>query len=273
MRSQTATHTAQKPTPIARLAHRGLTTVAAENTLAAFADALAAGAQWLEIDVNTTVDGVPIVFHDPFLDRLTSRSGLVRNVPWKEIQQLKLEGGYSIPSLAEVLETFPDAQFNIDMKDAASAVTVPRELERLNQLPRVRITSFIEKNRRVAYRSLKGYGLENKVTLGASELSMVALYAASFIHPKMWSVIAAVTRGQVAPIDAVQIPLTYRLWGRTWKVLTPRLLKTAHAQGYEVHIWTIDDPQQMRELIDAGVDGIVTNRADILSQVLEEIGR
>ncbi|MBM7051667.1 MULTISPECIES: glycerophosphodiester phosphodiesterase family protein [unclassified Rothia (in: high G+C Gram-positive bacteria)] len=264
---------AEQRQTIERFAHRGFSLNAPENTLASFKDALDAGTQWLEIDVNTTVDGVPIVFHDPFLNRLTGHFGLVRNTPWKEIKELELEGGHRIPSLAEALEAFPEASFNIDMKDAASAITVPRVLSQVKKLPRVRITSFTERTRKAAYRSLAFYGLQDQVTLGASELSMTFLYLSSLIHPKMWSVISAKTNNWVAPIDAVQIPLTHNWLGKTWQVLTPRLLETAQTAGYQVHIWTIDEAERMRELIELGVDGIITNRTDILSRVLKELGR
>lgn len=263
-------HHKLQTTHIERLAHRGLTLDAPENSLAAFAAALSAGTDWLEIDVNTTRDGVPIVFHDPILDRMTDSSGLIAHKTWAEIRELTLPGGYKIPTLQETIDAFPHASFNIDMKDVASAETVPQVLASLTHLPtRVRITSFVEKNRKLAYRNLRKHGLDQVVTLGASELSMIILYLLSLVHPRLWDAYSRLGRPWLAPIDVVQVPLTRKVFGRTWKVLTPQLLKTARNNGYQVHIWTVDDPDTMRELIDLGVNGIVTNRCDVLTQIIE----
>lgn len=72
----------------------------------------------------------------------------------------------------------------------------------------------------------------------------------------------------VGEFDALQIPATSKLWGLNFAVLTPALLDTAHRHGIRVDIWTVDNPERMRQLIDRGVDGIVTNRVDLLGEVL-----
>src|SRR4051812_49123563 len=101
---------------------------APENTLAAFAAATSLGFRHLETDVHLTSDGVLIAFHDEQLDRVTDRTGVIRDLPWTEVRRARIGGTEPIPTMAELLEAFPDAQFNIDTKTDDAVVALAHTL-------------------------------------------------------------------------------------------------------------------------------------------------
>ena len=229
------------------LAHRGLAVEVDENTLAAFAAALAAGAQIIETDVQATRDGVAVLFHD---DALPS-GVLVREVSVSQLQAEELPRGGTVPTLAEALRAFPNAKFNIDLKsadaisDAISAIYIAGAVER------VLVTSFSGRRRREAVRRLPG------VATSASATIVVAAVLAGKLG---WG---AVMKWVLRDIDAVQIPETVLRLTTT----TPPMVRRWHAAGVEVHVWTINEEMAMQRLIAAGVDGIVTDRCDVAHRV------
>lgn len=229
------------------LAHRGLALGAPENTLLAFLKALAAGATHLETDVHTSADGVAIVSHDPDLQRLVHREAKVGDLTVDELQQIDLGVGQTFCTLAEALETFPEAHFNIDIKDDRSAVTATSAVMRAGAAGRVLITSFSQTRRRAALDLLPG---------AASSASMRGVIAA-VIAAKVGA--ASRVAAALADVVAVQVPM--RQSGI--RIVTPRFIDTVHAAGREVHVWTVNDVAAMTELLDAGVDGLITDRADL----------
>lgn len=254
---------------LTRYSHRGLTTHHTENTLEALAEALQAGAHWLEIDVNTSKDGVVLVFHDPTLERLTGNPQAISQLTYQQIQEITLPGGEKIPTLEETLTTFPTANFNIDLKDAASAHAIGPLLHKTQAWNRIRLTSFSEDRLALARTSIGQEPHQENLRWGMSEKTITLFYFTAHTLPFTWPLLQKLLAPATVQADAFQIPLTYTLAGRTIKVLTPRFLKTAHRYGYQVHVWTIDDPQQMQELAKQGVDGIITNRVDLLTQLTE----
>jgi glycerophosphoryl diester phosphodiesterase len=246
-----------------RLAHRGSRVLWPENTMVAFQGAVDLGYRYLETDVHLTRDGRVVVFHDHDLERLTNGIGKVWEWPWADLRFLDaahtwgpddgfpLRGtGAGIPLLEDLLATFPDCLVNIDLKQAGIEEPVAAEVARLGAEERVLIGSFFDRRIR-RFRRASGHRVATSA--GPSEVAG-ALVAARLGRPA------------AGPSDALQIP---ERAGRV-QLVTPRLIKAAHRTGKHVHVWTVNDPAEMHRLLDMGVDGIVTDRPDLLNRVLDE---
>jgi glycerophosphoryl diester phosphodiesterase len=223
-----------------------------ENTLAAFTHAVALGYRYLETDVHVTRDGVLVAFHDALLDRVSDRAGSLEDLDLASLRAVRV-GGEHIPALAELVDAFPDALFNLDLKaDAAVAPLAAFVAERGLQ-DRVLIGSF-SRRRLSRFRRLAG----PRVPTCASPAEV----AAYVVLP------GRVARRLAPRVAALQVP--HRV-GRL-PVTTSRLVRRAHAVGVPVHVWTVDDPGEMRQLLARGIDGLMTDRTDILASVLRERG-
>lgn len=240
------------PTGPRVLAHRGLALEAPENTLLAFAHALARGVEYLETDVHASSDGIAMVAHDPDLSRVLHRPEKVGDLTAAELAQLDLGEGQHMPTLAEALEAFPDARFNIDLKVAAAIPSTVDTIRALGAERRVLLTSFSERRRRAALAALPAVA-----TSASGPVFAGALLAASV---RGGPAVRRLLRG----IQAVQIP--ERALGMD--TLSPARLRQYHAAGVEVHVWTINDVETMHRLLGLGVDGIVTDRADLAIDVV-----
>ncbi|MGI8457999.1 MAG: glycerophosphodiester phosphodiesterase family protein [Propionibacteriaceae bacterium] len=251
--------------PFLALAHRGGAqygpNLHRENTRHAFDQAYALGYRWFETDVHATADGVLLAFHDDRLDRVTAGHGLIGDLPYAAVQDELIGGQDPIPTLDELLDAFPDVRFNIDAKAPPAVPLLARAIANHEAYDRVCVSSF--GIRRLHHlRRLLG----PRVASAASSLGVG------------WNRFApAATRLLGSPAPALQMPLTFTLptpggRGRVIDALTPALLRTAHAAGKQVHIWTVDDATVMHDLIDRGIDGIFTDRIDTLKDVLVERG-
>jgi glycerophosphoryl diester phosphodiesterase len=227
-----------------------------ENTEYAFGQAVALGYRYLETDVHATADGVLLAFHDPRLDRVTDRTGVVAQLPYAEVKEALIGGQDPIPTLAELFVRFPQARFNIDAKSDAAVDILADTIEEHEAYDRVCLSSFgVQRLHRLRRR------LGRRVATAAT------------MHGVAWNVFApAFTRLLNTPAPALQMPRDSLVLGRSRRVLTPALVKAVHRAGKQVHVWTIDDAVVMEELIDAGVDGIFTDRIDTLKAVLEQRG-
>ncbi len=237
------------------LAHRGLATEAPENTLLAFAHALAVGVTHLETDVHASRDGVAVIAHDSELERVAGRPGAVADLDARALGQLDLGGGHGMPSLDEALEAFPEARFNIDVKSAAAIAPTAEAVRRHRAEHRVLLTSFSEKRRAAAVRLAPGVAS----SASGARFATALLAARLGLHP--------VARAALAGLHAVQIP--ERALGI--ETTAPPLLRAFQGAGLEVHVWTVNDPATMRRLLERGVDGIVTDRADLAVEVLRSL--
>ncbi len=233
------------PTPRV-FAHRGLHTTAPENTASSFRAAIEIGVTYIETDVVGSKDGVAVISHDTTLDRISDRTGRLADFTATELASVDV-GGEGFITLAQALEQFPTARFNIDVKDAAAISGVVSAVRDANALNRVLVTSFSASRRRATVAQLPG----------------VASSAAS----SEFLAIAAMTRLGLTPplprIHALQIP--ERAYGMTF--VTEQLVERYHRAGLEVHVWTVNDEATMRRLLGLGIDGIVTDRADIALDV------
>lgn len=229
------------------IAHRGLSLDVPENTLAAFQAAVAVGAEILESDIHLSLDGQVIVAHDPDLHRLTGRQGLVSEHTAAQLTQMDLGGGHGFSLLSDVLEALPEHRFNIDLKEFAVVDAFVDVITQMRAHERVLIASFDEKTRRAACAKLPG------VPSSASPPHVLEGKFRSWLGLPMdsWAVPESIV--------ALQVPPTY--FGLS--LVTPSLIRAAHAKGLEVHVWTIDDAPTMQRFWDMGVDGIITDRSDI----------
>lgn len=236
------------------LAHRGLITAAGEasgiweNSAASFAAAHAAGIQYIETDCQVTADGDVVLFHDASVERLLGDPRPVREVRTRELRAVFADHG-GLLSVGEALASFPDVRLNIDVKtDAATGLLGPVLVEDTH---RVLVTSFSDARRRAAVAAVLRAGASLRPAMSGGRRTIAAVRALSTLglSPARF----------LRDIDALQIPERYG----AAKVLTPALVRAAHRQGTEVHAWTINDPEAMLRLVGAGVDGVVTDRADI----------
>ena len=240
--------------PLPRIiAHRGLAIEAPENTLLAFLRALNAGATHLETDVHASADGVAVISHDPDLSRVAGRSVRVDQLTMAELRRIQLGDGQSFSSLAEALDAFPDARFNIDIKDAGSAAPAAAAILKARATDRVLITSFDEKRRLAAVDALPGVASSASVTR----------FLPAIASAKAGSVRGA--RRALRGLVAVQVP--ERQSGL--RLVSRRTVRILHAAGVEVHVWTVNDPADMTRLLDLGVDGLVTDRCDVLKALVD----
>lgn len=238
--------------PIA-FAHRGGAEAHPENTERAFRHAVELGYTHLESDVHVTRDGVAIAFHDDRLDRVTDRAGLIAELDWAEVRQAKVDGTESIMRLDELFEAFPDARLNLDPKHGAAVEPLADTILRMDAVERVMVGSFSD--RRIAeVRRLVGDDLA--ISAGPRQIVAITLRSRGVPTPARW-------------FHALQVPVAMR----GVPIVTPRLVAHAHEQGTQVHVWTINDPDEMRRLLDLGVDGIMTDRPAELRAVLEERGQ
>ncbi|HEU0206805.1 MAG TPA: glycerophosphodiester phosphodiesterase family protein [Pseudolysinimonas sp.] len=234
------------------LAHRGLAVDAPENTLLAFAQALAVGATHLETDVHASADGVAILSHDPDLFRLTGRQMRIDHLTASELTRIGLGHSQTFATLPAALEAFPDARFNIDIKAPAAVIPTIEAIRTAGAEHRVLIGSFSNARRLAVVRKLPGVA-----TSVSSRGAVIATWAGALG-------LSPVTRWALRGVQAVQLP--ERILGVS--TTSPRVIAAFHSADVEVHIWTINDPVVMNRLLDAGVDGIVTDRADLALEVL-----
>lgn len=241
------------------LAHRGLITAAGEdsgvweNTAASFAAAHAAGVEYIETDCQVTADGDVVLFHDATLDRLVSDPRAVREVRTRELRSIFADHG-GLLTVAEALASFPQIRFNIDVKTGAAAGLLGPIL--VDDTERVLVTSFSDADRRATVAAVLRAGAARRPATSGGSRTIAALRALSAVHLPVGRVLREV--------DAVQIPERRG----ALRVLTPALLRAAHQAGVEVHAWTVNDPATMSRLVGLGVDGIVSDRADVALSAL-----
>lgn len=241
------------PRPLA-FAHRGgagfAPNVGIENSIAAFANAVTLGYTHVETDVHATSDGIAVAFHDDRLDRVADAVGAIGELRWAQVSEARIGGREPIPTLAETLATFPTLNLNIDLKSDAVVEPALAAIRAAGAERRVCLGSFDERRIRRAYKLADGRIAVSHSTFGT--------LAVKLLRP------AAIARALAGPGVALQIPETFR----GTRIVTARLVERAHALGNDVHVWTIDDAEEMSRLLDLGVDGIVTDRPDILRDVL-----
>jgi glycerophosphoryl diester phosphodiesterase len=248
-------------------AHRGGAGEAPENTLPAFATAIALGYRYLETDVHLTRDGVLVAFHDARLDRVTDRSGAIAELGIADVEAADAghaftpDGGRSfpfrgagirVPRLEELLVRWPDARINIDPKSDAGVTPLVELIKRMAAWDRVCIGSFSDR-RLARVRSLSGG--RACTSMGPRAVTVARAVATSGWMPRQGA-------------DCVQVPVRFGRVG----IVTARFIRAAHRARLPVHVWTINDEATMHQLLDLGVDGVMTDQLALLRDVLAARG-
>ena len=241
------------PAPLA-FAHRGGAADGDENTVAAFARAIALGYRYVETDVHATADGVAVVFHDQTLQRVTGQRGRIAELRWADLASVRVGGAAVVPRLDEVLGAWPQVRFNVDVKSDPGVEPAVAAVTRAGAADRVLLASFSDA-RLTRLRALAGPKVASSLGMrGVARLRMASLHGRSLRLPP--SVVAA------------QVPVRY---GRI-PVVDRRFLGYCHRLGLQVHVWTIDEPAHMHDLLDLGVDGIMTDHVGVLRDVYRSRG-
>jgi glycerophosphoryl diester phosphodiesterase len=237
------------PLPLA-FAHRGGAAGGLENTMAAFARAVDMGYRYVETDVHATSDGRLVAFHDRTLDRTTDLVGAIAELTWEQVAGARVGAGGSVPLLVDVLGTWPQLRLNIDVKSDAAVGPLVDTIRHTGAIDRVCVGSFSD-TRLAKVRAALGPAL--CTSLGPK--GVLRLRAASLLGGRGAGAAARVPCAQVPPRAA------------TLPVVDERFVDRAHRLGMQVHVWTIDDPDEMNRLLDLGVDGIMTDELATLREV------
>lgn len=256
------------PPPLV-LGHRGAAGEMPENTLPSFERALARGAHVLESDVHVTRDGVPVLIHDPVVDRTTDGSGRVDDLSWEDLRRLDAgfrfspDGGAShpfrgrgitVPSLEEAFDRLPGARFNLELK-AQRPELVERAVALVRAKAREAVTLLTAGEDPIMARlrdELRRTGVACAV--GASTGDILRF-------------IRSAQDGKPPDGEAMALQIPTHFGGRP--LITAELLGHAHAYGVFVHAWTINEEPEMERLLDLGVDGLVTDFPGRMAELLQ----
>lgn len=258
---------------VLNIAHRGGRLIRPEHTLLAYDQALLDGTDILELDIHETSDGEIVVMHDDDVDRTTDCTGAIKEMTFAEIRQcdagfgLEVDGGYPyagmglvVPTLQEVFDRYPDTAFVIEIKQESPSmvdhfVDVVREYEATDKIIGSAFSDGV-------LAELRAAAPEIASNMGVNET--LQFWGKSFqpLEPDY-----------VAPGEFAQVPTQYNVGDRIVDVLHPGFVPRAHELGMYVHIWTINDEEEMRFLIETyGVDGIMTDDPPLLSTVIADLG-
>jgi len=239
------------PGPIA-FAHRGGASEVPENTMPAFAHAVALGYRYVETDVHATADGELLAFHDDRLDRVTDRAGVIAELPWAEVRGALVDGREPIPRFTDLLHAWPNLRINVDPKHDAAIAPLAEAILRADAVDRICVGAFSDKR--------------------ISKLEqLVGAALCTSMGPRQVARLLAAARGVPAGrfgSPCAQVPTNQ---GR-FPLVTERFVAAAHQRGVQVHVWTIDDRAEMARLLDLGVDGVMTDRPQVLKDLLVERG-
>jgi len=224
-------------------AHRGAMAYEPENTLRAFRTAADMGADMIELDVFLTADGVPVVTHGPRL-HTKPRAVFVRRMTWSQVRDLRIHGEPA-PSLEQALDLCRDTgmQINVEIKGRNAMPASVKLLREAGFLDKCQISCFFLPVLK------KAQLLDAEVPTGYLSLP--------YLHWPQMRRAAAAGCASINPLH---------------KSATNEFVAGAHERGLEVHVWTVNEPDDMRRLIDTGVDCIITNKPDILADVKNKMG-
>jgi glycerophosphoryl diester phosphodiesterase len=245
------------PRPLA-MAHRGGAGYppnrGIENTMAAFRRAVELGFRYLETDVRASRDGVAVLVHDRTLERLAGRSEAVADVGWDELRQYRIGGREPVATLPELLAAFPGVRLNIDVKSDDALAPTLTAVRAAGAEDRVCLASFSDRRvRRI--RRLAG----PRIATSCSAWEVVLLLLSPLRRLR--------ATGRRRGASSVQVPRR----SRGFRVISERFVARAHEAGLQVHVWTIDDEETIRGLLELGVDGLISDRIDVLADVLARL--
>jgi len=249
------------------IAHQGGERLFPSNTMFAFTKAVEMGVDVLELDIHATADNVIVVIHDDTVDRTTDGLGRVSELTFSELKMLDAghywtgdDGssfpfrgkGITIPALSELFAAFPDMRMNIEIKQESPSIVEPfcQLLREYHMSEQVLVASFHQSTMEAFREQCPGVAtsmVENEIRL---------LYVLNLAY------LGAIFQ---APAEAIQIPE----YSGDLHVASERFVRAAHHHNVEVHVWTVNEVEDMQRLLDVGVDGIITDRPDRLLQLLD----
>lgn len=244
-------------------AHRGGAALAPENTIAAFENGLAVGADGLELDVRLSRDGVPVVHHDPTLERTTSGQGALAAFTADELARLDAghhfarDGafpfrgqGIGVPRLETVLRRYPGIPLIVEMKgdSAALAEAVVDVVRKADALDRAVLASFKTRTLMAARRAAPG------VRTGATTFEVRSALCRAWCG--------------LSPRDPAYVGFQLPERSGWLRVVSPRFVRAVGRAGLPVSVWVIDAEADMRRLLDWGVSGLITDRPDLASALV-----
>lgn len=231
------------------LAHRGLVSeFVPENTLKAFSDAIAAGADVIETDVQVSKDGVALIFHDTTLLRLAGIKMPIVDFAVAELEEIDIGYGKRIVTLEQALLAFPNTRFNLDIKCEGAIAPTALVIEKLKVHDCVLISSFSESRR---LKTLKL--LSEPVRTSAGVNKVLKLYLASKLG--LTGLFVKIALGS----DVLQVPIRKGLL----RLDTAKFVQMCKIAKLEIQYWTINSPSEMLRLRELGATGIVTDRCDL----------
>jgi glycerophosphoryl diester phosphodiesterase len=216
----------------------------------AFEAATALGYRYLDTDARVTADGVLVAFHDDDLSRTCDRPGLISDLPWSEVQAARVGGREPIPLMEDVLGTFPQARFNLDAKSERVVQPLIDAIRRTASVERVCVGAFSDKRLKEIRTA---FGPTLCTSMGPTEVAR-------------WMAASVIGGWGTPSVPVAQVPLKQS----GIPVVTRRSVRSADRRGVQVHVWTIDEPAEMRALLALGVDGIVSDFPARLTQVIAE---
>ncbi len=229
--------------------------VGLENSMVAFQAAVDLGYRYVETDVHATRDGVVVAFHDSTLDRMTGSPGVIRNLTYDDLRHTRIGGREPIPTLDELLTSWPHLRLNIDAKAATAVAPLAAAIVRHRAWDRVCVASFSPRHLRALRRLLGPRVATAYSSIGVAGLRLLPAHR-----------LRTLALGSFA--QAAQVPVRHRLLD----IVTPAFIDRAHQLGKQVHVWTIDDPAEITRLLDMGVDAIISDRIDLLREVFSARG-
>jgi glycerophosphoryl diester phosphodiesterase len=258
------------PGSIAAFAHRGGSSERPENSLEAFKHAYSLGYRYLETDVQLTKDGVLVVAHDPVMDQVSNLHGAIGEMTYAEVREADIgywfstdghktfpwrKKGLHVLRLDELLSQFPDCKFNIDAKDDATVEPLVDLLRQMHAFDRVCVATFSDQ-RLARLRSFGGEGLCTSM----GQISTWIFAGLASAAPRLNLLFP--TTANCIQIKAGEGPV----FSRACK----NLVSGAHRMGLDVHVWVVDERENMNGLLELGVDGLMTDTPTLLRQVLVE---
>ena len=255
------------------IAHQGGDGIWPGDTLYAFEKAVEIGADVLEMDAHITRDGAIVLMHDEEVDRTTDGAGLIENMTLDELKQLDAAYQWSndgsktfpyrgqdiqVPTLEELFQRFPQMRYVIEIKLTQNPIDQPLcdLIRRYDMHEKVMVASFHDE----AMQNFREICPEIATSASRTEVRNFVLlgkvFLSGFIAPKYQSI-----QPPYDPKESLNIP-----------IMTERFIREAHAKNIRVEPWTVDDPALMKQYIEWGVDGIMTDRPDLMIEVLQEMG-
>ena len=238
------------------MAHRGgglwEPNLGKENTFHAFSQAVSLGYRYVETDVQATRDGRLVCMHDTSLERVANAPGAVKDYTGTELAGIRVDSTEPIPFFGDVVEALPGIRFNVDIKTDDAVIPLVEAIRAHNLWDRILVDSFSQ-IRISQFRSLTSGRVPTAIA--------PAGVAWTALIPLVSEVISS-------PAVAMQVPVRQKAGPVTLEIITEKTIARVHRLGKVVHAWTINEPDEMERLIDWGVDGIITDRPDLLKEIL-----